>query len=119
MAARLDRDDDLSERVEAFASRFGRLQDTIGGSLLSHYLAALGENPAPMIDTLMRAEQLGLLQDAEQWMALRHLRNRMVHEYIDDPKVLADALQAGHQGVTLLSDTAERIIGDMQRRGWI
>jgi uncharacterized protein YutE (UPF0331/DUF86 family) len=119
MAARLDRDDDLSERVEAFASRFGRLQDTIGGSLLSHYLAALGEKPAPMIDTLMRAEQLGLLQDAEQWMALRHLRNRMVHEYIDDPKVLADALQAGHQGVTLLSDTAERIIGDMQRRGWI
>lgn len=118
-AARLDRDDDLSERVEAFASRFGRLQDTLGGSLLPHYLAALGEKPMPVIDTLNRAEQLGLLQDSERWMELRRLRNRMVHEYIDDPKILADALQAGHEGVVLLRDTADRVTEDMRRRGWI
>jgi len=33
-AAHLEQDPDLAERVDAFVSRFGRLQDTLGNKLL-------------------------------------------------------------------------------------
>lgn len=42
-AQRLDDHIDEAERVEAFVSRFGRLQDTLGDKLLPAYLEALGE----------------------------------------------------------------------------
>lgn len=80
-AASLETDPDLAERVEAFVSRFGRLQDTLGDKLLPVLLQALGEKPKAVIDNLDRAERLGLIESADQWMTLRKLRNQMVHEY--------------------------------------
>ena len=44
-AATLPTDGLLSERVEAFVSRFSRLQDTLGDKLIPQLLMALGENP--------------------------------------------------------------------------
>lgn len=48
--------------------RFGRLQDTVGDKLLPLLLAALGEKPSAAIDNLDRAERLGLLKSADEWM---------------------------------------------------
>jgi len=119
LAARLEEDDDLAERVDAFVSRFGRLQDTLGDKLLPRYLEALGERPAAFIDNLSRAERLGLVANADHWLELRKLRNRMVHEYIDDPEILAMALQEGHQAVAELGQVCENLIEAMRRRGWL
>lgn len=80
IAAGLVEDEELSERVEAFVGRFGRLQDTLGDKLLPLYLLALGEKPAAAIDNLDRAERLGLIDSAEAWLAIRKLRNQMVHD---------------------------------------
>ncbi|MBE0511325.1 MAG: hypothetical protein IBX49_11480 [Gammaproteobacteria bacterium] len=115
----LENDLELAERVDAFVSRFGRLQDTVAEKLLPVVLDALGEKPGAMIDNLNRAEQLGLLGSAEQWMALRDLRNRMVHEYIEDTKQLVDALNKGHQHVAALVEDASRILDEIQARGWV
>jgi len=49
---------DEAERVEAFVSRFGRLQDTLGDKLLPLYLVALGEHLGAAIDSLDRAEKI-------------------------------------------------------------
>lgn len=49
----------LAERVEAFASRFARLQDTIGDKLIPSLLMAVGETPATAIDNLDRIERRG------------------------------------------------------------
>ena len=95
-AARLEEDPDLAERVEAFVGRFGRLQDTLGDKLLPLLLAALGERLSAAIDNLDRAERLGLLKSADEWLVMRKLRNQMVHEYVEDPVVLSNALQTGH-----------------------
>ncbi|WP_291991142.1 hypothetical protein [Candidatus Accumulibacter sp. ACC007] len=95
-AAQLDADADLAERVEAFASRYGRLQGTPGDKLLPLTLLALGEKPAAGIDNLDRAERLGLLDSADEWMAMRKIRKQMVHEYIEDMTVLASALRPAH-----------------------
>lgn len=115
----LEQNLELAERVDAFVSRFGRLQDTVGDKLLPVVLDALGERRGAMIDNLNRAEQLGLIDSAEQWMALRDLRNRMVHEYIEDAKQLVDALNKGHQHVAGLTGDASRILDEIQARAWV
>ncbi len=117
-ARTLDTDPDLAERVEAFVSRFGRLQDTVGDKLMPVLLAALGEKPGSAIDNLDRAERLGLIRSTDDWMAMRNLRNQMVHEYVDDLAVLTSALQSGHAFVPALVTAAERMIDEIERRGW-
>jgi hypothetical protein len=109
-ARQIAEDETLSERVDAFVSRFGRLQDTIGDKLLPAYLAAHGERVATFIENLDRAERLGLIDDAQAWFDMRKLRNQMVLEYIEDPAVLASALQAGHDFVPALVAAATRLI---------
>jgi hypothetical protein len=117
-ATLLEEDIDLAERVEAFVGRFGRLQDTVGDKLLPLLLAALGEKPSPAIDNLDRAERLGLIGSADEWLTMRNLRNQMVHEYVEDPAVLNSALQTGHAFVPALVDAANEMIAEIERRGF-
>lgn len=117
-ASKLESDVDLAERVEAFVGRFARLQDTVGDKLLPVLLKALGENVASAIDNLDRAERLGLLQSADDWMTMRQLRNQMVHEYVEDLAVLSAALSSGHTFVAQLINAAANMIAEVERRGW-
>jgi hypothetical protein len=117
-AIQLDADHDLAERVEAFIGRFGRLQDTVGDKLLPLLLDALGEKSSAVIDNLDRAERLGLLRSADEWMTIRQLRNQMVHEYVEDPAILSSALQTGHTYVPTLIAAANKMIVEIERRGW-
>jgi len=118
-AERLEMEVELAERVDAFVSRFGRLQDTAGDKLLPNYLNAVGETTGPAVDNLNRAEKLGLINSAEIWMALRDLRNQMVHEYMEDLDKLAEALNKGHEHVSTLTADATSILVDLEARGWI
>ena len=67
----------MAERLEAFVSRFGRMQDTIADKLLPRWLLAQAETPGSQIETLNRAEKLGVLPDVEQWLEARKLRNHI------------------------------------------
>lgn len=42
----------------------------------------------------------------------------MVHEYIEDPAILASALEAAHEQVPMLVTTAEALLAEIQARGW-
>ncbi|UZR29313.1 hypothetical protein [Methylococcus mesophilus] len=80
----LDTYPERAEQLEAFISRFGRLQDTIGDKLLPRWLLALAERPASQIESLNRAERLGVIESVDLWLEARQLRNRLVHEYMAD-----------------------------------
>ena len=102
-AASLRADAMLAERLDAFSARFARLQDTAGDKLLPALLGRIGEPLGSVLDNLDRAAKLGLLaQSSEVWLAARALRNRMVHEYIRDPAVLAQAVNEAHAKVPML-----------------
>lgn len=118
-AKRLDADPDEAERVEAFVSRFGRLQDTLGDKLLPLFLKAAGEQVGIAVDNLDRAERFGLVPSVDDWLAMRKLRNQMVHEYIEDPEILASALQSGHEFVPTLRSVADNLIGAIESHGWL
>lgn len=117
-AAELAQNIELAERVDAFVSRFGRLQDTLGDKLLPALLIALGERPSAMIDNLNHAERLGWICDTDAWLRHRNLRNQMVHEYISDTLILSNALQTGHEAVPSLTAAAHAMAAEAERRGW-
>ncbi len=103
---------EIAERLEAFVSRFGRMQDTMADKLLPRWLLALAETPGSQIETLNRAERLGVLTSTERWLEARTLRNRLVHEYLTDPARFAeDLLLAKEYSLTLL-DTFNRLRQD-------
>jgi len=109
--------------LDQFAYRYTRLQDDMGARLLPALLLALGENIAPMavLDRLNRLEQLGWLPSADEWVALRKIRNEFAHDYPERPDehvqkfnaaidaaqrliVLLNAIEAGIQQRFLLPD---------------
>jgi hypothetical protein len=86
--------DDLGiDRLESFGAKFGRMQDTVVDKLIPALLGAAGESVAAAIDNLGRMERLGLIASADEWLEMRHLRNRLVQEYIERPEDLAPALE--------------------------
>lgn len=115
MAQKIELDPILAERLDAFVSRFGRLQDTVGDKLLPALLTALAEKTGPAIDNLDKAEKFGLIESAEVWIEMRRLRNQMVHEYIEDLAVLTSALRSGHAFVPVLIAAARRCVAEAQR----
>lgn len=95
-------DADLGERVDAFVARFGRLQDTLADKLLPELLKNLAEPIGPALDNLGKAERFAWLTSVDDWLLVRKLRNRMIHDYVRDPAELAQALQAAHEAVPML-----------------
>lgn len=106
---RLESDEDLAERLDAFVSRFGRMQDTMGDKLLPSLLRSLAEKPGSALDNLNRAEKLGLLASVVEWLDVRNLRNKLVHEYMVDAEEFAIALNKAHVVVALLVTTYNAI----------
>jgi len=88
---------ELAEIIDAFGARFGRLQDTLGEKLIPRFAALLGENPKSLLDVLAYAERMGWIDSAEDFIAARRLRNRLIHEYITDPSLFLDAIQTAKQ----------------------
>ena len=102
---RLEDEPELAERTDAFATRFGRMQDTLGDKLIPELRRRLLETPGATLDNLNRMEKLGLLASVTDWMEARYLRNRLVHEYMRDEAEFAGALNRAAELVPLLVGT--------------
>ncbi|MEN8177172.1 MAG: hypothetical protein ABFS39_00955 [Pseudomonadota bacterium] len=112
----LEHNPELAERLEAFASRFGRMQDTIADKLLPRWLAALAETPGSQIETLNRAERLGVVEDVERWLKARKLRNCLVHEYMESAEQFANDLNLAKDYSLLLLDCFNHLLEYAARR---
>ena len=77
----------------------------------------MGENPKIAIENLDKAEKIGVLSSVELWLELRQLRNQMVHEYIEDLSILADALQTSFENLEFIVGVGNAIVSDLEKRG--
>ena len=113
---RIAQDALLAERLDAFVSRFGRLQDTLADKFLPTLLDAMAETRGAATENHDRAEKLGWLDSTDDWLVMRKLRNQMVHEYIEDLVILCDSLKAGHAFVNTLVKTADQFVAQADTR---
>lgn len=70
--------------LDMMTMRFGKLQDIIGVKIFSLMLELLGEDAGSFVDKLNKLEKLGYIDDVNWWMALREIRNQIMHDYPDD-----------------------------------
>lgn len=81
--------------IELLTSRFGKLQDHLGGQLVPLALE-LGAEPLPaaatFLDRLLLLEKRQVLPSVAEFRRLRELRNELAHDYPDDPDEAVAAL---------------------------
>ncbi len=99
---------EVAEKVEAFVSRFGRLQDHLGEKLLPSMAALVGEKSKTLLDALAIAEKTDLLVSADAFIAARKLRNALVHEYLHDAQTFLESLFAAQHACQMFFDIIER-----------
>ena len=100
---------ELAEKVEAFVSRFGRLQDHLGEKLIPRFAALLGESPKSLLDVLAYAEKMQWLESAESFISARKLRNLLIHEQMADAELFLAALLEGQGAAQMLFSTVVAI----------
>lgn len=91
--------------LDAFVSRYSRMQDTIADKLIPRWLQSLAEPLGSQIENLNRAERLGVLKSTEAWLEARMLRNLLVHEYMQDAQAFAEALMRVRGSSLMLIET--------------
>jgi hypothetical protein len=112
-------DDEGVRALDQFVYRFGKLQDACGNQLFSALLDVLQEpvREWSMRDRMNRLEQLGYLTRLDDWDAIRAVRNRLVHEYPDDPARQAAILALAWRWANPLLDIAEHVAEVAEREG--
>ncbi len=105
----LAKHEDLAEKIDAFVSRFGRLQDHIGEKLIPRFVALLGSEPKSLLDNLAYAEKTGWLDSAEAFISARKLRNLLVREYMAEAELFLESLQAADEATHMLVNVVARI----------
>ncbi len=110
--------EDEVRTLDQLVFRFGRLQDAMGVRLLPALLQLVQEwrEDEPFIDKLNRAEKLGLLPSAEQWLLLRELRNQTAHEYPSEPERVLANLRRLLASVPVLEQAHETMQAAAQAR---
>ena len=109
----------MAEKVEAFVSRFGRLQDHIGEKLVPRFAALLGETPKSMIDTMEYAEKMQWIQSAEDFFSARRLRNLLVHEYMSDAALFLESLLTAKEATDMLLSLVHAVDIEAQSMGLV
>jgi hypothetical protein len=96
-AKQIETDPILAERLDAFVSRFGRLQDNLGDKFLPQLLLALAEKPGAAIDNLDLAERLGWIESVEAWLEIRKLAFPQISRQIMMSKLKRSNANATHE----------------------
>jgi hypothetical protein len=79
-----DYNDEELESYESLTARYARSTDILTQKLIRALLRALHEFPQTIIDTANILERFGLVKDADEFIMLRELRNKIAHEYVDE-----------------------------------
>lgn len=109
--------EDLAEKIDAFVGRFGRLQDHLGEKLLPAFARLLGEQPKSLLDVMAYSERMGWVDDAEEFIGARKLRNLLVHEYMTEPRLFHEALITAKLATELLFRVVAAIKAEATSRG--
>ncbi len=86
--------DEEVEAIDQYLFRFAKLQDSIGNKLfrliVSEYVDDIEKTT--FLDILNKLEKIGILDSVTIWKNMRDIRNSISHQYDDDSKEMAEAL---------------------------
>jgi uncharacterized protein YutE (UPF0331/DUF86 family) len=96
------------ERFEALTSRFARTADILTQKALKTMFALIQENPKTFLDAANLLEKIEIIENAENILNIRELRNQIAHEYV------VDDLQALYSDVLQFVPELEKVIANVK-----
>lgn len=72
------------ESLDALSSKFARVSDIHTQKVIKTLLFLLREEAPTFLDRMHLCEKLGIIQDANEMISIRDLRNVIAHEYLND-----------------------------------
>lgn len=101
---------DDARAADAFVQRFEQLFEITLRRLFpaTARVADVGDRADGLRELLDRLEKLGFIADAPKWVRRKDLRDRLVHEYPDDPRErAADLLSALDEAGVVVAELAQ------------
>ena len=105
------------ESFDSLSSKFARVPDIYTQKILKTIFMLLRENPQSFIDKANLAEKLSIIPSAENLIAIRDLRNEIVHEYIIEE--LPDIYKEIFSQYRNLIDSIKATESFVNERGWV
>lgn len=105
------------ESLDSLTSKFSRTSDLFTQKVLRTSWMLLHEAFLPFIDFLNVAEKIGLIEDAENILIIRDIRNQIAHEYI--PEIIFDLIPEIIQLTDSLEDNILFCKNFLAKRDWI
>ena len=105
--------EDLNPEIISFFDqyifRFSKWQDAVGSKLFKSILDNLGEETrnVAFIDILNELESLNILNNAEEWIQLRIIRNKLSHEYPSDRTEIVEGINLLFNNMRLIENIWE------------
>jgi hypothetical protein len=96
--------------LEAYLKRFASLQDYMGAKLFPLVIDMSGIVTTKTSEVLAAVEREGLIDNLEQWIALRDLRNALEHDYPDTLEYALNELKLCVQSYSQLDHYAQNIL---------
>ncbi len=85
---------DEVQAIDQYLYRFSKLQDTLGQKIFKVILNIYepDQEALPFLDVLNKLEKLDFLEDKKEWLNLREKRNKIAHQYDDEPYEMTEAI---------------------------
>ena len=105
------------ESFDSFTSKFSRTSDIYSQKILKTIFLLLRENPKSFIDRSNLAEKLEIIPSADDLIAIRDIRNEIVHEYIVEelPRIYKEIFSNYNKLIMAIDKTREFV----NKRNWL
>ncbi|BAF70372.1 hypothetical protein [Nitratiruptor sp. SB155-2] len=97
------------EKLETFAARFSRSVDILINKFLRSLDLAELESVERRLDSVIRAEKRGFVENYEELIELKNLRNELAHEYLEELFL---------QKIALVEEYSKKLFQIVQRIDW-
>jgi len=85
---------DEVQDIDQYLYRFAKLQDTLGQKIFKAIIKIYEptNDVIPFLDMLNLLEKLNFLENHKEWLNLRDKRNKIAHQYDDEPYEMTEAI---------------------------
>ena len=103
--------------MDTFIFRYIKLQDYLSAKIFKNFLAYIGENDeGSFLDILDRLEKLGFISSSKEWVKIRHLRNKIAHEYPGEEEELKNDIFLAIEYLNEIEDSLLKMINYLKEK---
>ena len=104
--------------LDTFIFRYIKLQDYLAAKIFKKFLEFIGESSeGSFLDVLDRLEKLSFINSSKEWIKIRHLRNKIAHDYPEEIDELKEDIYLAIEYLYEVETTLFKMINYLKEKG--